>query len=77
MSIITNRIWAAAALVVLAPALDTTFRGDATLFSWTVAGISTWAGWTIPLLVAQYYLDRGDVPTTRTRTARPARLPVP
>ncbi len=48
MSIITNRIWAAAALVVLAPALDTTFRGDATLFSWTVAGISTWAGWTIP-----------------------------
>jgi hypothetical protein len=71
-SIITNRIWAVAAAVVLAPSLEATFPGDPTLLTWTLAGIATWAGWTIPLLVTQYCLDRRDGNAARTRVATPA-----
>ena len=58
-SIITNRIWGAVAFIALAPQLDTTFHGDERLFSWTIAGISTWVGWTLPLLAAEWWLQRG------------------
>jgi uncharacterized membrane protein len=66
MSIITNRLWAVAALGLLVPPLDTTFHGDAMLLSWTAAGISTWAGWVVPLLAVQYHLDRRGTPAHRT-----------
>ena len=58
-SIITNRVWGAVAFIALTPQLDTTFHGDERLFSWTLAGISTWLGWTLPLLAAEWWLQRG------------------
>ena len=58
-SIITNRIWGVIAFLVLSPQLDITFGGNEKLLSWTIAGLSTWLGWVIPLLVAQWWLERG------------------
>ncbi len=60
MSIITNRVWSVIAYLALAPQLDTTFHGDGTLLSYSVAGIATWLGWTVPLLVLQWRFDRAD-----------------
>ena len=56
-SIITNRIWGVAAYLLLAPQLATTFHGDEVLFSWTIAGLSTWLGWVGTLLVAECWLE--------------------
>lgn len=58
MSIITNRLWAVVWVIVLAPQLDTTFGGNEQLFVHAVAGISTWTGWVIPLLISQWWLER-------------------
>lgn len=66
-SIITNRLWGAIAFVVLAPQLDTTFAGNEQLFTWTVAGLSTWLGWTIPLLIAEWWIERGQSARRRAR----------
>lgn len=68
-SIITNRIWGVVAYLVLAPQLETTFGGNEELFSWTIAGITTWLGWTVPLLVAQWWLDRTEPTGRRQRLA--------
>lgn len=57
-SILTNRLWGPLAYVLLAPQLATTFHGDETFFAWTIAGLSTWLGWTLPLLVSEAILER-------------------
>ncbi len=72
-SIITNRVWGPLAFVVLAPSLDTTFGGNQQLFQWTVAGIATWLGWVLPLLVAEWWLERGD-PASRSGYVSVARF---
>jgi uncharacterized membrane protein YozB (DUF420 family) len=59
-SIITNRIWGPLAYFALAPQLDGAFGGNEQLLRWTIAGISTWLGWVIPLLVAEGWLERGE-----------------
>lgn len=43
---------------VLAPQLPTTFGGDEAFFGATVAGLTTWTGWVLPLLACQWWLDR-------------------
>jgi uncharacterized membrane protein len=58
-SIITNRFWGPLAWFVLAPQLDGAFGGNEQLLRWTIAGISTWLGWVIPLLCAEWWLERG------------------
>ncbi len=58
-SIITNRLWGPLAYFILAPQLDTAFGGNEQLLQWTIAGISTWMGWVIPLLAAEWWLERG------------------
>lgn len=58
ISTMTNRIWNVVWISVLAPQLDTTFGGDPQLLVQTVAGLSTWLGWTIPLLICQWWLER-------------------
>jgi uncharacterized membrane protein len=69
-SIITNRIWGVIAFIVLAPQLESTFHGDETLLAWTIAGLSTWLGWVIPLLVAEWWLERDrSVRSVRRRAA--------
>ncbi|MEV4637290.1 DUF2306 domain-containing protein [Actinoplanes sp. NPDC049548] len=81
-SIISNRIWGAIAAVTLAPQLDTTFHGDPMLFAWIVSGFASWLGWTLPLLVSQWWLDRdrrprGTAPAVpRRRTAASVPQPV-
>ena len=56
-SIITNRVWAVAAYLLLAPQLPTTFHGDEGLFASTIAGLATWLGWVGTLLVAEWWLE--------------------
>jgi uncharacterized membrane protein YozB (DUF420 family) len=58
-SIITNRAWGPIAYLVLAPSLATAFGGNEQLLRWTVAGITTWLGWVLPLLFAEWWLERG------------------
>jgi hypothetical protein len=61
MSVITNRIWAVIATIVLAPELTTTFGGNEMLMVQTIAGLSGWLGWVLPLLVAEWWLvERGQ-----------------
>ena len=57
-SIITNRAWGAAVYLALAPQLDSTFGGNEQIFTWIVAGLTTWLGWVLPLLFAEWWLER-------------------
>jgi hypothetical protein len=56
MSIITNRVWAVIFTIVLAPQLSTTFGGNEALMIQTIAGLSGWLGWVLPLLAAEWWL---------------------
>jgi uncharacterized membrane protein YozB (DUF420 family) len=56
MSIITNRLWAVIFTIVLVPQLSTTFGGNERLMVQTIAGLSGWLGWVLPLLVAEWWL---------------------
>jgi uncharacterized membrane protein YozB (DUF420 family) len=71
-SIITNRAWGPIAFLLLAPSRETAFGGNEQLFQWTVAGISTWLGWVLPLLFAEWWLERGN--SARRSRAPMARL---
>lgn len=52
VSIISNRIWGVVAFF----ALDGRIPEEA--MPHTIAGISTWMGWTVPLLISQWWLER-------------------
>lgn len=67
MSIITNRIYTFLFIVLLSPQLETTFHGDMNLLASTVASLSAWLGWVLPLLVAEWWLERGDAAKRRAR----------
>jgi type II secretory pathway component PulF len=58
-SVITNRVWTVIWVIVLVPQLDTTFGGNQRLMIQTIAGLSGWLGWVIPLVVAEWRLERG------------------
>ena len=75
-SIITNRIWGADRRTSCSRrSLETTVRAATRSCSrWTVAGISTWLGWVIPLLIAQWWLDRGESASTPRTRRSPAIL---
>ena len=60
-SVITNRLWAVVWAIALIPQLDTTFGGKETLMVQTIAGLSGWLGWVIPLLVCEWRLERSAV----------------
>lgn len=59
LSIMLNRVLGGVLLLVLSPQLDTTFHGDETQLTQTIAGIGTWLGWTVSLLIAEAWLERG------------------
>jgi hypothetical protein len=65
MSVITNRVWAVIAAIVLVPQLPTTFGGNEALLVQTIAGLSGWLGWVIPLLLAEWWLERGETAVLR------------
>jgi hypothetical protein len=58
LSIITNRVWGVLVGIALGPQLDTTFGGNEELFGQAVSATVTWLGWTVPLLIAQWWLER-------------------
>jgi hypothetical protein len=58
LSVITNRVWTVIWILVLSPQLDTTFAGNEAMMIQTIAGLSGWLGWVIPLLVAEWWLER-------------------
>lgn len=59
MSIISNRVWAIVWASVLPGQLDTTFGGSEVAMGQAIAGLTTWTGWVLPLLVAEWWLTRG------------------
>jgi uncharacterized membrane protein YozB (DUF420 family) len=67
LSIVLNRVLGAILFLVLDPRLDTTFHGDETLLVQTIAGIGTWLGWTLSLLIAQWWLERRPRPVSQPR----------
>lgn len=69
MSVITNRVWAALAVVVLMPQLPTTFGGNETMMVQTIAGLSGWLGWVITLLLVEWWLECGDIAARRPAAA--------
>lgn len=69
VSIITNRVWGVVWGITLGPQLDTTFGGSEQFLQQTVAGLTTWTGWVIPLLIAQWWLDRRP---RGSRTSKPS-----
>lgn len=57
-STITNRVWAPLGVVLLEPKIDTLFGGSEIAFMFTVAGLSSWLGWVLPLVVVEAWLIR-------------------
>ncbi|WP_205302507.1 DUF2306 domain-containing protein [Nonomuraea montanisoli] len=69
MSIITNRVHTAVLIVLLQPELATTYHGDQALLTQTAAGLGGWLGWVLPLLAAEWWLERGDARRRARRRA--------
>jgi uncharacterized membrane protein len=69
MSIISNRLWSVVWFLVFAPQLETTFGGSELAMIQAISGITTWTGWVVPLLIAEWWLERGR---GRRRTPSPA-----
>jgi hypothetical protein len=65
-SIISNRLWGVVIAVFVLPGLPPKIAEDPQLTMWTIAGLTTWLGWTIPLLIAEAWLER---PPRRTPAA--------
>jgi hypothetical protein len=60
MSIITNRLWLVIFTIVFSPRLATSFGGNEALMVQTIAGLSSWLGWVLPLLAVEWWLvERG------------------
>jgi hypothetical protein len=71
LSVITNRVWGVALFLLLAPRVETTFAGSETAMIQTIAGLSGWLGWVVPLLFVEWWLER-DRSTSNVETAAPA-----
>ncbi len=67
LSIITNRVWAAVGFLVVVPQMAGMFEGNETLMVHTIAGLTGWLGWVVPLLVAEWWLER-DVAVRRVHS---------
>jgi hypothetical protein len=57
MSVITNRVWAVIWFLVLSPHVSTSFAGSEAWMVQTIAGLSGWMGWVIPLVVTEWLSD--------------------
>lgn len=73
MSIITNRLYSVLFMILLSPQLETTFHGDEKLMVATISGLGAWLGWVLPLLLAEWWLERGDAAKRRRRATSAAR----
>jgi hypothetical protein len=59
MSVITNRVWAVIWFLLLSPHISTMFGGSEAWMVQTIAGLSGWMGWVIPLVVTDWFFDWG------------------
>lgn len=59
-SIVVNRVWLILFVVLLLPHLDTTYGGDQDAMIRAAAGASVWMSWVLNLLVAEWWLERGN-----------------
>lgn len=71
-SIITNRVWGIVLISALQPQLETTYGGDMQRLIAASAGATAWLGWTIALLIAEWWIvergrGRGRVSQIRPR----------
>jgi hypothetical protein len=73
VSIITNRVWIALCIVILSPQLSTTFGGSEVALRQTIAGLSSWLGLVVPLLITQWWLERGNAARHRARVSSATR----
>ncbi|WP_367132689.1 DUF2306 domain-containing protein [Saccharothrix sp. HUAS TT1] len=69
-SIMSNRVWTALTAAALSPQLGTTFGGSGVALVQAVSGLSAWLGWVVPLLIAEWWLERGDARKRRDRRDR-------
>ena len=53
--------------LVLSPQLDSLFGGSEKLLTWTIAGLATWLGWVVTLLIAEWWLERDVSAAYRAR----------
>lgn len=60
LSVITNRFWGVLLTVALTPQLATSFGGNETWMVQTIAGLSGWLGWVLPLMLAEWWLVEGE-----------------
>jgi hypothetical protein len=72
LSIISNRVWAVVWVLTLSPQLATTFGGNETLMIQTIAGLSGWLGWVVPLVLTEWWLDARGSRTGKSRAAAAA-----
>ena len=70
MSIITNRIYSALLVIGLESQVETVYHGDVALFAAAVSALASWLGWVLPLLIAEWWLERGDAAKRRARARR-------
>ncbi|MFE9202483.1 DUF2306 domain-containing protein [Micromonospora sp. NPDC007230] len=71
-SIVVNRAWVVLFIVLLLPHVDTTYGGDQEAMIRAAAGASVWMSWVVNLLVAEWWLERGDARRRARRTGRAA-----
>ncbi|MFG1700135.1 hypothetical protein [Nonomuraea sp. NPDC049309] len=67
LCIVTDRLWTAVFVVVLSPYSDTFFPGDEQVMAQSIAALSAWLGRTLPLPLAEWWLERGDAAKRRAR----------
>jgi hypothetical protein len=70
-SIVVNRLWLVALLILLAPRTGSAFGGDEAAMVDAAAAASVWLSWVVNLLVAEWWLHRGRSARLRAK-ARPA-----
>ncbi|MEU7524917.1 DUF2306 domain-containing protein [Saccharothrix sp. NPDC042600] len=69
-SIITNRLWAVAMIIILPSFKDTAFGGSEVALMQATSAISAWMGWVLPFLFVEWWLER-DVTRKQRRVQRP------
>jgi Predicted membrane protein (DUF2306) len=68
-SIITNRVWGIVLITLQQPQLETTYDGDMQRLIEATGGVTAWLGWTVLLLIAEWWIvERGR---GRARRIRP------
>lgn len=72
-SIISTRIWIVVMFIALNPLRDSLFGGSDAVLQTTVASLSGWLGWTVPLIALTVWLRRQPAEVQSGRGSVPSR----